>query len=60
MLNVPVNGPGHVGMPPPFYGTFTHNEDIMISNKCFVNNHPSKTQRLIRMDLSLNFCVKVQ
>ena len=29
MLNVPVNSKGHVGRLPPFYGTFTQNEDVM-------------------------------
>ena len=35
MLYVPVNSSGHVGTLPPLYGTFTHNEDVMTSNKCF-------------------------
>ena len=34
ILNVPVNNKCHVGTVPPFYGTFTQNEDVMTSNKC--------------------------
>ena len=37
-FSVPGNSNGHVGTSPPLYGTtFTHNEDILISNKCFRN-----------------------
>ena len=35
MLCVPVNSYGHVGTLPPFYGTFTPNQDVMTSKKCF-------------------------
>ena len=34
ILYVPVNGYGHVGMLPPFYGTLTLHDDIMTSKKC--------------------------
>ena len=50
MLNVTVNIKGHVGTLPPFYGTFTQNEDVMISNKCLKYNHPTKLHRLIYMN----------
>ena len=50
MLTVTVNIKGHVGTLPPFYGTFTHNEDVMTSNKCLKYNHPIKPQRLICID----------
>ena len=29
---------------PPYYGTFTQNEDVMTSNKCLKYNHPTKPQ----------------
>ena len=45
LLNAPVNSYGHVGKMPPFYGTFTQNEDVMISNKCLKCNHTSKPQK---------------
>ena len=58
MLYVPVNSNGHVGMLPPFYGTFptfmtlgcydTHNA---LHNMCVNNyNHPNKPKRFISMD----------
>ena len=50
MLNVKVKSYGHVGMLPPFYGTFTQKEDVMASSKCFEYSHPTKTERLIYMD----------
>ena len=36
---------GHVGMLPPFYRTFTQNEDVITSNKCLKYNYPTKTQK---------------
>ena len=50
MLNHPVNSYGHVGTLPPFNGTFTQNEDVMTSNKCFKYDYPTKPTRLICMD----------
>ena len=50
VLYVLVNIQGHVGTLPPFYGTFTQNEDVMTSYKCLKYNHPTKPKRLIRMD----------
>ena len=41
------SGTGHVGMLPPFYRTFTQNEDVITSNKCLKYNsyYPTKTQK---------------
>ena len=50
MLNVPVNSYGHVGTLPPFYGTFTQNQDVITSKKYLKYNHPSQPKRLIGMD----------
>ena len=36
MLNVPVNGNGHVGTLPPFHGTFTQQYDVMTLKICFI------------------------
>ena len=47
MLNIPVTAKHHVATFIPFYGTFTKNEDIMISKKCFKYNHPCKPIRHI-------------
>ena len=32
-------------MLPPFYRTFTQNEDVITSNKCLKYNYPTKTQK---------------
>ena len=50
MFNVPINNKGHVRTLPPFYGTFTQNEDVMTSNKCLKYNHPIKPECLIVLD----------
>ena len=50
MLYVPVRSLGHIGTLPPFYGTFTQNEDVVTSNKRLKYNHQSKPQRLVCMD----------
>ena len=39
------SGTGHVGMLPPFYRTFTQNENVITSNKCLKYNYPTKTQK---------------
>ena len=39
------SGTGHVGMLPPFYRTFTQNEDVITSNMCLKYNYPTKTQK---------------
>ena len=41
MINVLVNSHGHVGVLPPFYGTYTQNDNVMTSNKCFKYNLPN-------------------
>ena len=46
MLYVLVNSNGHVGTLPPFYRTFTQNEDVMTSNTCSKYSHPTKPIRL--------------
>ena len=51
MLYIPVNSNGHVGMLPPFYGTFTQHLDVMTLKMCFFQyNNPTKPIRLICMD----------
>ena len=50
MFNIPVNSKGHVGTLPPLYGTFTQNEDVMTSNKCFKNQ---RTNGPVNAHLSL-------
>ena len=50
LLYVPVNSNGQVGTFPPFYGTFTQNEDVMTSRKCLKYNRLSKPIRLISVD----------
>ena len=43
MLNIPDNIYGYHGMLPPFYGTFTQNEDVMTYNKCLLSEMGSIT-----------------
>ena len=50
VLCVSVSSNGHVGRLPPFYGTFTPNQDVMTFKNCFKNNDPTKPKRLICMD----------
>ena len=45
------SGTGHVGMLPPFYRTFTQNEDVITSNKCLKYNYPTKTQKAYRLEM---------
>ena len=46
MLTVPVNSHGHDGTLPPFYETFTQNEDVMTSKNCFKYISPNYTNNV--------------
>ena len=51
------SGTGHVGMLPPFYRTFTQNEDVITSNKCLKYNYPTNPYENLVSESCLNLSI---